>query len=90
MSIITSSSACGSSETTSGLDQLLPERGPQRAIGLDVDIRGLPTARSKRMTPTCGPVPGGSPHSEREQAIEEEAIAYQCLPQILGGGLLTV
>src|SRR5215203_5552545 len=48
MSIITSSSAYGSSETTSGLDQLLPERGPQRAIGLDVAIRGLPTARSER------------------------------------------
>ena len=30
------------------------------------------------------------PHSEREQAIEEEARAYQCLPQILGGGLLAV
>jgi hypothetical protein len=42
MSIITSSSAYGSSETTSGLDQLLPERGPQRAIGLDVDISDRP------------------------------------------------
>ena len=31
-----------------------------------------------------------SPHSEREQAIEEGAIASQCLPQILGGGLLAV
>jgi hypothetical protein len=42
MSIITSSSAYGSSKTTSGLDQLLPERVPQRAIGLDVDIGDRP------------------------------------------------
>jgi hypothetical protein len=45
---------------------------------------------ARGMTPTCGPVPVGSPHSEREQAIEEEAITYQRLPQILGSGLLTV
>src|SRR5215217_2826135 len=42
------------------------------------------------MTPTCRRFRISSPHSEREQAIEEKARAYQCLPQILGGGLLAV
>jgi hypothetical protein len=42
------------------------------------------------MTPMCGRFRVTAPHSEREQAIEERALAYQCLPQILGGGLLAV
>jgi hypothetical protein len=63
----------------------------QRAIGLDVDISWLATAQSERDDANMRAGSGvSSPHSEREQAIEEEAMAYQCLPQILGGGLLAV
>ena len=36
------------------------------------------------------PAPGSSLRLEGEQAIEERAIASQCLPQILGAGLLAV
>jgi hypothetical protein len=61
------------------------------ATGLDVDISWLPTARSERNDANMrGRFRISSPHSEREQAIEEGAIASQCLPQILGGGLLVL
>ena len=65
---------------------------PAEAMGLDVDIGWLPTARSERNDDAkdAGRFRFSSPHSEREQAIEERAMAYQCLPQILGGGLLAV
>ena len=63
----------------------------QRAIGLDVDISWLPTARSERNDANMRAGSGiDLQRSEREQAIEEGAIASQCLPQILGGGLLAV
>ena len=38
----------------------------------------------------AGPLRVSSQRSEREQAIEEGAIASQCLPQVLGGGLFAV
>jgi hypothetical protein len=36
------------------------------------------------------PAPGSPLPLEREQAIEERAIAAECLPQILGCGLLAI
>ena len=42
------------------------------------------------MTPTWAPARVSLQRSEREQAIEEGAIASQCLTQILGAGLLAV
>ena len=42
------------------------------------------------MTQHAGRSGVGSSYSVREQAIEEGAIASQCLPQVLGGGLFAV
>jgi hypothetical protein len=44
-----------------------------------------------RVTPDMRlPAPGSPLLLEREQAIEERAIASECLPQILGCGLLAL
>jgi hypothetical protein len=47
---------------------------------------------AERVAPLCAcpPVPGTPLALEREQAIEERAIASECLPQILGCGLLAI
>jgi hypothetical protein len=50
----------------------------------------VPTARSERSDATRAGLWVSSQRSEREQAIEEGAIASQRLPQILGAGLLAV
>jgi hypothetical protein len=62
----------------------------QRAFGLELDISWLPTPAATGLTPTCRRFRISSSHSEREHAIEEKPMAYQRLPQILGGGLLVV
>jgi len=49
-----------------------------------------PAPGAGRVTPMRLPAPGSPLPLEREQAIEERAIASECLPQILGCGLLAV
>jgi hypothetical protein len=55
-----------------------------------VDINGFPTLERVAPLCACPPVPGTPLVLEREQAIEERAIASECLPQILGCGLLAI
>ena len=56
---------------------------------LDINIGWLPTAEGASDA-NMRRFRVRSPHLEREQAVEEGAMAYQCLPQIFGGGLLAV
>jgi hypothetical protein len=61
--------------------------------GLDVDISGVPDARPPERESYADmllPAPGSPLPLEGEQAIEERAIASECLPQILGCGLLAI
>jgi hypothetical protein len=62
-------------------------RGPRRRHQWVLDAR----ARSgKSYADMRLPAPGCPLPLEREQAIEERAIASECLPQILSCGLLAV
>ena len=61
----------------------------QSASVLDINIGWLPPPR-ERSDANMRRFRVGLPHLEREQAVAEGAMAYQCLPQILGGGLLAV
>ena len=73
----------------------LPDRAALRPVKDRHPLRSsrradrLPGARGMKAN-RAGPLRVSSQRSEREQAIEEGAIASQCLPQVLGRGLFAV
>jgi hypothetical protein len=75
-------------ESGGGVVQVLVvDQGPKRRHQWVPDAR---PRSGKSYAEMRLPAPGSAAALEREQAIEEGAIASECLPQILGRGLVAI